>query len=110
MEQSTIAKDSNALMLECIDRSLKAYCAGLPQVIYLKFEQMERFPKDQIPNRLEGFIEVIDSVFGESGVTLKRSIVREIRSNSDLENADKIADLVSCLVGSRITVSKGENA
>jgi hypothetical protein len=92
MEQSAVAiKDPNALLLDCIDRGLKAHCAGLPQIVYWRFEQLQNFPKDEIPNRLEEFMDVLDSVFGQGGAPVKRSILREIRSSSDLQEADKIA-------------------
>ncbi len=102
MEPSAqITKDSNALLLDCIEKSLKQVSSGMPQVVYWKCEQMKKFPKDQIPNRLEDFVEVLDSLFGNGGLSIKRSIVREIRSNSDLPQADEIANLITASMTSR---------
>jgi hypothetical protein len=101
MEGSTRIEDSNAFLLNCIDKSLKQVSSGMPQVVYWKCEQMKKFPKDQIPNRLEEFVEVLDSLFGDGGLSIKRCIVREIKSNNNFPEADQFTDLLSRSMNSR---------
>jgi hypothetical protein len=108
MEQSAeVVKDTNAVLLECIDRGLKAYSAALPQVVYMKFEQSKKISKQDIPNRLEEFFDVLGSLFGPSHVSVAGSILREIRSNPGLKDGDRIAALVSALMEPQCVVTAG---
>ena len=72
----------NRLLVESVDEGL--YCLGeLPRkTLYLSLERKFDLRKDEIPFRLDEFIEAIERIFGSSASLVEISIMKRLHTNT----------------------------
>ena len=80
----------HVLLLESIDETITALLGkGVLDSLYLHLERFCAITKDELPNRLEVFLSILEKTFGSSGKTIGKAIAKRFYSKLQLEFDEK---------------------
>jgi hypothetical protein len=77
-------------VLNAIDSALAVYGSGVAQVIYFQLETRYGIRKEQIPQRPDDFVEMLDGFFGRGAGMVKETILRELEKSSGTAEISKV--------------------
>jgi len=66
------------VLLKCIDRGLLILGESPRKAIYYHLEKRERVKREEIPEKLDEFVEGLRAIFGSGSFLIEKSIVQEL--------------------------------
>ncbi len=85
----TYATNLDALLLECIDEVLADLLGRRArEAVYDHLERNLFLSRNEIPQRLDDFLSVLDETFGKGGKTIGKYIAKKLYAKLDWEFAD----------------------
>jgi hypothetical protein len=81
-------------LLECIDRGLDNFGAGVQQVVYFRLKQSLNMEREDVVKNPEKFEAFLDAMFGVGAERVKRSIMKEIDATFELDSANSMSDAI----------------
>jgi hypothetical protein len=83
------------ILLECIDQGLLVLGESPRQAIYCHLEKRRMVKKDEIPEKLEEFIEGIRLIFGSGSSLIERRITKELLMKFRVSTMEISSDLLT---------------
>jgi len=83
------------ILLKCIDQGLLVLGESPRQAIYCHLEKRRMVKKDEIPEKLEEFIEGIRLIFGSGSSLIERRITKELLMKFRVSTMEISSDLLT---------------
>ena len=106
-------KSFEEILLEAVDEALASLGESAKQSIYYHLEEKFKIPQEEIPNRIEDFVEGLEKIFGIGARFLEILIMKKLydRIGKPLEwNEDKEFAFVNYVEAARQSFRKGVEA
>ncbi|GEM_PF-828533 len=82
------------ILLECIDQGLLVLGESPREAIYYHLEKRNLVRKDEIPEKLEDFIEGLRRIFGPGSSLIEKQIIQELFRKFDVTTEEDCSDLL----------------
>jgi len=77
-EQNLTGKSFEEILLEAVDEALASLGDSAKQSIYYHLEEKFKIPREEIPNRIEDFVEGLEKIFGIGARFLEILIMKKL--------------------------------
>jgi hypothetical protein len=81
-------------LLECIDKGLDRFGAGVKQVVYFRMKESIGLERNGIVSSPEKFEAFLENMFGIGAAGVERSIMKEIVSTFELGAASSLSNAI----------------
>jgi len=81
--------DFNSLLLDCIDETFSdLFGSRIREAVYDNLARTRSLARDEVPNHLDLFFDLLEQVWGKGSKTIGRRIAKKIYSKLGLEFVD----------------------
>jgi hypothetical protein len=87
-------KNFDVVVLKAIDETFSLLGASFKESIYIHLEKVYKISKRDIPNKIEEFIEAIETIFGIGAKLLEIHIIKKLHQNVKNINFPLKKDLI----------------
>lgn len=101
------------VLLKCIDRALLILGESPRKAIYFHLEKRERVKREEIPEKLDEFIEGLRAIFGSGSFLIEKRIVEELFKEFEIpyphrENSHDLVESLNYVANVLVRKNKGE--
>jgi len=82
-------KDFKRVLIEAVDNGLLAFGDSPRSAIYFHLERSLKLRREEIPEKVERFLEGLENIFGPGSRVVEKVIVRDLYSRLGLEFEEK---------------------
>ncbi|MCL5877088.1 MAG: hypothetical protein M1540_04675 [Candidatus Bathyarchaeota archaeon] len=103
-------KSFNGLFIESVDEVLTAIGNSIKIVLYLQLKNSYGISKDQIPDRVEDFMNALQSTLGVGARHIELQVIRQIQSKTGITCPVPIQNgkFIECVVFVKQEYEKGK--
>jgi len=100
------------VLLKCIDRGLLILGESPRKAIYYHLEKRERVKREEIPEKLDEFVEGLRAIFGSGSFLIEKSIVQELFKELEIppprEESNDLVESLNYVVNVLARKSRGK--